>query len=404
MDGTKVVKRRRIGALGAFISLAAIYAVSSAPIPLYSLYRENIGLSNADLSFSSGLYFVGTLVALLFMARLSDFRGRRPVSLGTLGLSAAGCLVFGSLSSGDMFLAGRFLQGLSCGIGSSCLAAYLVDTAGEKSGAAAVASAPMAGMAAGSFGSGLLVQYGTGEPEAVFVILAAMLVICAVLIMAGKETMPRRAGAIQSLRPQIAVPKKIRPYLPAAVAVFVGTWGIGGFYQAFSAPMAAECLHSSNVVMAAAVFACLQAPNIIGSMAAKKMPTKRAQRLGMTLFLLGVAVMIFTLFEGAAFPFLAVSAFVGASWGLAYTGSLQSMVQSTGQMERAGVLSTACLISYGGAAVPSMAVGSLGSSFSLYEIAIGYGVLVFVAWLLACMLSKGNESMEPDSMPKQQTA
>ena len=392
LSGVAGTSRKNVGFVGAFLSLAAIYGASSAPIPLYDLYSQRLSLSNADLSLSSGLYFIGTLVALLFMARLSDYRGRRPISLLTLALSGIGCGTFLTLSSEEMFIGGRFLQGVSCGLGSSSLAAYLVDTVGQKSGAAAVASAPMVGLAAGSFGSGLLLEYGSGSSSTVFALLLILLGICAVLILASEETMPSKTGAIRSLKPQISLPQNIRPFLPAAIAVFVGTWGIGGFYQAFSAPIATGYLSADNAVVAAAVFACLQAPNIIGSMAARKMETQRAQKIGMTLFLLSVCAVIYTLLSGMTVMFLLASACTGASWGLAYTGSLQGMVSRTGQSERAGVLSAACLISYGGAAIPSLIVGRLGTGFTLDEIAIGYGVLALLTWAMACLFSHNEEN------------
>lgn len=126
-------KRKTIGLIGAACSFACIYAASSAPIPLYTIYAKNIGISNAYLSMTSVIYFVGTVIALLIFARISNYLGRRPVILGVLGLTAVGCAIFENLHTAPMFMIGRFVQGLACGLASSAVAAYIVDSAPFKS-------------------------------------------------------------------------------------------------------------------------------------------------------------------------------------------------------------------------------------------------------------------------------
>ena len=80
----KSINSKLIGFIGAFISFAVIYGASSAPIPLYSMYIEEIGLTNGQLSMSSALYFIGTVVSLLTFARLSNHLGRKPLVIATL--------------------------------------------------------------------------------------------------------------------------------------------------------------------------------------------------------------------------------------------------------------------------------------------------------------------------------
>lgn len=148
----------------------------------------------------------------------------------------------------------------------------------------------MIGLATGSFGSGALKEYGSGSVVLVFYLLIIILVGCAALTSAGLETVVRKGGAITSLLPQIRVQREVRHLLPAASGTFVGTWVIGGFYQAFSSSMAADQLHTTNTLAAAAVFACLMAPNAIGGLMAGRLKPATAQRGGMLVF--GVCVMI----------------------------------------------------------------------------------------------------------------
>jgi MFS family permease len=400
---TAILKQKKIGFIGATCSLAVVYAASSAPIPLYTIYRQAKGFTSVDFSLSTVSYFAGTVIALLMFARLSNHLGRRPVTLAALGLTFIGCLVFAYISNVPMFLIGRLIQGVACGLASSTISAYVMDNAPVTPGgvgAAVTSGAPMIGLAVGAFGSGALKEYGMGSLALIFGIIIVMIVCCALLIAAGPETVTRTGGAIASLVPQIRVPKELRRLLPAASSTFVGTWAIGGFYQAFSSSMAAEQLHTTNTLVAAAVFACLMAPNAIGGSLVGRMKSDMAQRIGMVAFCLSVVAILISLKAGVILPFLAASVFAGVAWGAAFTGSMRGLLDKTSKAERAGVLSTVFLISYSGAALPNLIVGRLANSFSLFEIAEGYGLLVAVACILTLFTSwwgKEKSIFKPES-------
>ncbi len=70
--------RKILGLIGAIGALVILYFASGSPIPLYTMYPGQLGLTHGDLSMTSVYYLVGTVVALLFFPRLSDHIGRRP--------------------------------------------------------------------------------------------------------------------------------------------------------------------------------------------------------------------------------------------------------------------------------------------------------------------------------------
>lgn len=339
-------------------------------------------------------YFVGCVIALLMFARVSNYVGRRPVSLATLGLAVVGCLVFFHIHNLSMFLAGRFIQGFACGVASSAVATYVVDNAPVSplwAGAAVTSGAPMIGLAIGAFGSGALKQYDSGSISLIFGILIIVLAGCAVLIATSPETVTRTKGVVTSLIPQIRIPPKIRYLLPAASCTFVGTWAIGGFYQAFSSSMAVELLGTTNTVVAAAVFACMMAPNLIGGTLIGRLKPHVAQRIGMSSFFLCILAILVSLKVGAVIPFLITTIFAAIAWGASFTGSMQRLLDKTSHEDRAGVLSAIFLISYSGAAVPNFIVGLLPNTFSLFEIAVGYGILVAVTSTITLVVSRSDK-------------
>ena len=139
--------RRRIGLIGAVASIVVLYFASGSPIPLYSMYQGQLGLTQGQLSMTSVCYLLGTVVSLLFFPRLSDHLGRRPVTVMILAISFLGCFVYVNLTSPEMLMAGRLIQGIVSGLGSSTVAAYVVDLCSDLPkwvGPAITSSAPPA--------------------------------------------------------------------------------------------------------------------------------------------------------------------------------------------------------------------------------------------------------------------
>jgi MFS family permease len=383
--------RKWIGFFAAAFSLTVVYAASAAPIPLYTTYRQALHLTNGDLSMTAFAYFAGCVIALLIFARVSNYSGRRPVALVTLGLAAIGCLVFLYLQNDSMFLVGRFIQGISCGLASSTISAYVVDTAPENPrwlGAAVTSGAVMIGLSVGVFGSGALKEIGPGSLTLIYGILIGLIAVCGLLIAAGPETMKPAPGMAASLVPQIRVPGNIRPLLLPASCTFIGVWAIGGFYQAFSSSMASDLLGTTNTIVAATVFASMMAPNAIGGALSGRFRPDVAQRFGMEVFFLCIFAILISLNYGATVPFLVASVGAALAGGFAFTGSMRALLDKTSQEERAGVLSTIFLISYSGAGLPNLIVGRLSGSFGLFEIAIGYSVLVGVTCIITLLTAR----------------
>ena len=76
----------------------------------------------------------------------------------------------------------------------------------------------------------------------IYAIMATVLALCTTLMALSPETTDRSRGALESLRPHLHVPAGSGGLLLAAGAAFVATWSLGGFWQAFSASVAADLL------------------------------------------------------------------------------------------------------------------------------------------------------------------
>jgi MFS family permease len=289
-----------------------------------------------------------------------------------------------------LFIA-RVLQGLSCGLASSALGSYVVDSAPERPRwlpAAITGSAPMLGIPIGAITCGALVQYGPAPRVLIYEIVTAVLAACAVLIVLSPETMPRTPGAMASLRPRLQAPSGSGRLVLAAGAAFVATWSLGGFYQAFGPSVVAENLGSASPLVAAAVFASVMVLNPLGGPLAGRLPPATGLRAGMALFVLALIGIVASLYAGVILPFIIASLVIGIAQGAASTGGIRALLAHAQPEERAGLLSTIYLISYSGAAIPGMIAGELTSTLNLFQIALGYAALGIIASSVAMIAAR----------------
>ena len=142
----------RVAFLAAACSLVFVFAAAGTPIPLYNTYRAEDGINNVDLGIVSVGYFVAAATALLVFGRLANHLGRRPVALAALTSAAVACLLLIGMRGVLPLLVARVLQGLACGLASSGLGSYVIDSAPERPRwlpAAITGSAPMLGIPIG---------------------------------------------------------------------------------------------------------------------------------------------------------------------------------------------------------------------------------------------------------------
>lgn len=387
---------RPFSLITASAALSIIYTTAAAPIPLYVSYSEQFELSHGDLAMTAAAYFIGTLIALLMFARLSNFCGRKPITFLTLILAITGCFYFYYATGIHTILIGRLVQGIACGLASSAIAAYIVDLAPARPqwlSAAITSGAPMLGLAIGAFGSGLINTYLSGSVNIIFGILIILLILCLILLLFCIETIERKKGTLRSIIPQINMPKSQRRYLPAACCIFIATWAVGGFYQAFSSSIATLLLDNNHTILAATIFACVMAPNLIGSMISGKFKPQQAQNVGMLLFLLSMITVVYALKIQHIALFLFACIAVGISWGIAFSGSMQILMSGISQQERAGVLSAIFLISYCGAVIPNLIIGQFASYWQLFDVAICYIYIVATACIITIIFSLFNQRL-----------
>jgi MFS family permease len=385
----------RLAFVSAVFSLAAVFVAVGSTIPLFNIYRAEDGFTNADISMTVVAYSVATLATLLVLGRMSGHLGRRPTSIASLALILLGCVLLLDVHHVGILITARLLMGLGAGLASSSLTAYVVDAAPARPAwAASVASTQtvMLGLAVGALASGALVQFGPWPRELIFLVAIGLLLLSGALLAVSPETAPRTPGARRSLRPQVAVPARVRSLLPVAAAVFLATWAVGAFYQAFVPALVEEQLHTGSPIIIGLVFAAYMGPSVLGAPLGGLFAPATAQRIGMIGFLTAMIGIVTAIASGALALFIAATIIAGASQGIAISAATRGLLHGNTQADRAPTFSVIYLLSYSGASVPALIAGRLSGTFSLQQIAIGYGALALIATLFTTIAARNPHS------------
>jgi len=378
----------RLAFLAAVVSLVVSFAAAAAPIPLYNIYRAEDGFTNFGISMAIVTYSVGTMAGLLVLGRLSNHLGRRRTAIASLGLLLLGCLLLLNVHDLGTLLAARVLMGVGTGLASSTLTSYIVDTAPARpEWLASVASSqgPMLGLTVGAVASGALVQFGLWPRDLIYLVCVAFLSVSAVLVAISAETATPMPAAWRSLLPRISVPARVRHLLPVAAAVFPATWATGAFYQAFVPALVEDQLHTRSPLILGLVFAAYMAPSVLGAPIGGRFTSAVAQRAGMIIFLAGMIGIITAIEAGTLALFIIATIVAGAGQGIATSGATRGLLYGSTPAERAPIFSAIYLVCYSGATFPSLISGKLSNTFSLPQIAFGYGVLALGATLFAVL-------------------
>ena len=357
--------------------LVTLLASSSAPTPLYATYQARFGFSAITITVVFGVYAVAVLLSLLVFGALSDHVGRRPVLLAALVMQAGVMLVFAFAGGLDVLLLARVLQGLATGAAIGAIGAGLVDLHPGR-GPVANAAGAMTGTATGALGSALLVQLLPSPTRIVyFVLLAAFLIQAAGVAMIA-ETSARKPGALQSLRPKIAVPTRVLGTLAIAAPSLVAVWALAGFYGSLGPSLTALISGSDSAILGGASLFVLAGSGALTVLAFHRVDARTFSIAGSALVMTGVAIVLIAASSRSIVAFFIGTAVAGAGFGGGFQGGLRTIVPLAEPSERAGVISVAYIICYLAMGLPAILAGFLVVHGTVLHTAQEFGGAVIV--------------------------
>ena len=367
--------------------MMAYLAASSAPSPLYALYREAWGFSAFMLTVVFASYAVALLAGLLVFGALSDYRGRRATILLSMVLEIGSLLLFLHADAVAGLMAARLLQGLATGIATSALSAALIDI-DQTRGSLVNSVAPMLGMGAGALGTSVLVQFAPAPTRLIFELLLALMAVQLAAVWFMPETVVRRAGALRSLWPRIAIPPQARATLLHVLPVNTAQWALGGFYLSLGPSVARVVTGSHAPVVGGAAIAALVLPSALAILFVRARSPRFALVGGTALLGIGLAISLagIALLSGPVF-FLG-TAIGGLGFGASFNGSLRSLVSLAAPQERGELMAGFFTFSYLAFSVPAILAGLAVGRYGLAAAGLGFGaiLLALVATALVLLL------------------
>ncbi|MFL6696673.1 MAG: MFS transporter [Vitreoscilla sp.] len=383
----------RSAALWLNASILLVYlAASTAPSPLYALYREAWGFSALTLTVIFSTYAFALLAALLFFGALSDHRGRREIVIVALALELIALLVFRHADSVAWLVAARAIQGVATGIATSVLSAGMQDIHRER-GSLLNSIAPLLGMGLGALGAGALAQFAPAPMRLVYDVLLAILAVQTVAAFWLPETIAKRPGALAAMKPQLAVPKRAWPTLWQVLPVNTAQWALGGFYASLGPSLARIVTGLHSPLLGGGVVAALVLSGAVAVLLVRTRPARAVLAGGTAALVIGLSVTLAGVQLHSTAAFFIGSVIAGLGFGASFNGTLRSLVPLAEAHERAGLMSTFFVLSYLAFSVPAIAAGLVAGRLGLQAASTGYALLLVALGVVAlAMMARRKDS------------
>jgi predicted MFS family arabinose efflux permease len=372
-------------AAAAAIALLA-FAANSAASPLYRVYQGEFRFSATTLTLLFTMYIVVLLATLLVLGSISDYLGRRRVMLAGLAVGAAACGLFLIAHGVGPLFGARALQGIAVGLISGTASAALLDLRPESSITPLISSAaPTAGQALGAIGASALAQYAPAPTHQVWWLLLGGFLIGMLVVLAMPEPGTVRPGVVSALRPHVSVAPRAKGAFAAAVPALVGLWALAGFYLSLGPSLAAQLVHSQNVLWGGILIFLLTGLGAVASSAVAKRSSSRVMLGGCLALIAGAATTFASIETGTPVVLYVGSAIAGLGFGPAFLGAYRSTVALATAADRAGLITAIYIVSYLSTGIPAVIGGVATSHYGLHVTALIY--LVVVAALAAAAVS-----------------
>lgn len=218
--------------------IALTMVASFTPTPLYSLYQEQWGISDVQVSLAFAAYPAGVISVLLFLGGISDRIGRRNTLLIGLAVLVLALFALALAPSYPVLVLGRLIHGFGSGLATSAAAAALMEShpRGLASGAFVNTACIGAGVAAGPLLSGALAEITPHPLLFPYLAIVLALLIPAVLLLRVPRP-PRATGRVRIVQP-IGVPRALWLRFSVAAAAIITANLCMGVYGSFGTRIA----------------------------------------------------------------------------------------------------------------------------------------------------------------------
>ncbi|CAD6528582.1 MFS transporter [Paraburkholderia metrosideri] len=342
---------------------------SAAPAMFYPIYARQFGLSAPTVAGIFAVYPVVVVIALLLLADLPEWVGRRTTMLIGLVCSITGVALFAVADGPSQLFVGRAFMGAGVGLSAGPASAALVDFSAISRRHIASASntaAQAVGLALATLTGGALIQYAPLPLRTNYVTLLAFLVVVFAFTLRLPSDAPEAKPSRWRIR-IIGVPKPIRRvFWPSAVAC-VSAFMLGSVFLSAGAQIAHDLVSSSNALVNGSIIALFAAVWGLASIALQRMPFRGTVLIGGVCAVISMTLLVRAGTDHSLSLFLLSTAIGGASYGLLFLGGLGSLNAGTPDISRGLALSSLYFCCYFMQALTAFVLGLAITRFGIYH-------------------------------------
>ena len=370
------------------VAFALVTAYATVPTPLYPLYQEADDFPVPVVTLIFAAFAVGVVFSLFLIGHISDWAGRRRMTIIALLTSAAASVVFLLWSAVPELIVARLIDGVSVGTLPAAATAHLAELRArarpqeQPAVAATVAGAAnIGGLALGPLIGGLFAEFLPDPLELPHLVFLVLFLAAAGVMRAVPETVDVSASH-PAYRPQrLAFPPASRAAFAAAGVGAAASFALFALFTSLAPTFLHETFRvTDHLVDGATVFAVFGAAAI-----AQVVLVGVAQRtqllIAMGCFAIGLALVT----AGALIPALALfiggGVVAGAGAGIMFRSAIASAGALAAPGRRGETLALLFLIAYSGLVAPVLLVGWSLTFAPETTVLVVFAVLVLVATL-----------------------
>lgn len=164
--------------------------------------------------------------------------------------------------------------------------------------------------------------------------------------------------------------------LAAALPSVIATWALTGFYLSLGPTLAAQLLHSANLMWGGLAVFLLAGVGSISGVAAARTPPRAGMVGGCLILLAGAALTFAAITQSIPWLFLAGTAVAGLGFGAAWTGAYRMLTAAVAPADRAGLVDAIFIAAYLALSLPAVIAGLASQHYGLHDTALVYNAVI----------------------------
>ena len=390
----------------AWVSFAMIVGVMGTALisPLYALYKEAWGLQASDISHIYVIYMGGALCTLLFLGRLPDRVGFRPVMLIGLAMAFIGTLISLLAWNVASLSVGRVIVGVASSMvtTSATLGLAKLSPKGNVQRVAMMSGFLIAlGFGIGPLVGGIIGQWAPNPLVTTYVptlVLSAlgMWVLARLELPPGATPQDRHPLQWRDVLPKLTWPAgdASKAFALTSSLPFLA-FGVFGLYASMAPLFLDKLVPWHGPVVSGTAIALILMLSAATQILAGRLPTHWCGALGLVGLALSNALLMINLWAGSATLFALGVLSTAAGHGMSMLAGMSMVNRIATPSNRPGLLSTYLVVGYIGSMVPMLGIGWIADHWGMEPAVRIFCTLVIVLGVAAAALFQRHPRMQP---------